>query len=87
MHAGFGQFATFEQDAIDNMAFVAKGKLTTPILAAGGDKSFGPTMATVKRAAATNVTKSVIPNSGRCLMEEQPAAAFAAIRGFLRQQS
>jgi pimeloyl-ACP methyl ester carboxylesterase len=44
MHAGFAQFAAFDQDAIDNAAFVAKGKLTMPVLAIGGEKSFGPTM-------------------------------------------
>src|SRR6202011_5130462 len=54
MHAGFSQFATFDQDAIDNQAFLARGKLTMPILAVGGEKSFGPTMAVVMRAAATD---------------------------------
>ena len=49
------QFAAFDQDAIDNKAFLAKGKLTMPVLAIGGEKSFGPTMAVVMRAAATNV--------------------------------
>ena len=42
MHAGFEQFEAFDQDAIDNKAFVAKGKLTMPVLAVGGEKSFGP---------------------------------------------
>ena len=52
MHAGFEQFKAFDQDAADNKAFVAAGKLTMPILAIGGEKSFGPTMAVVMRAAA-----------------------------------
>ncbi|MGH1559774.1 alpha/beta fold hydrolase [Caulobacter segnis] len=30
MHGGFSQFAAFDQDAIDNKAFVAQGKLTMP---------------------------------------------------------
>ena len=34
MHAGFAQFAAFDQDAIDNAAFVAKGKLTMPVRSA-----------------------------------------------------
>src|SRR6478609_2574413 len=46
MHAGFAQFAAFDQDAIDNTAFVATGKLTMPVLALGGEKSFGAMMAT-----------------------------------------
>ena len=57
MHAGFAQFAAFDQDAIDNKAFVAAGKLTMPVLAIGGEKSFGPMMATVMRFAATDVTR------------------------------
>jgi hypothetical protein len=60
MHAGFSQFAAFDQDAIDNKAFVAQGKLTMPVLAVGGEKSFGSTMAVVMRAAATDVQEQVI---------------------------
>jgi len=86
MHAGFAQFAAFDQDAIDNRVFVAIGKLTTPILAIGGEKSFGIMMATVMRAAATDVRELVIPNSGHWLMEEQPAATVAAVRAFLDTQ-
>jgi pimeloyl-ACP methyl ester carboxylesterase len=84
MHAGFSQFAAFDQDAIDNRAFVAeKGKLPLPVLAIGGDKSFGTTMATDAEAGFTNVTGVVIANSGHWLMEEQPAATVKAIRAFL----
>jgi len=39
MHAGFSQFAAFDQDVIDNQAFVAQAKLTMPVLAIGGEKS------------------------------------------------
>ena len=35
MHYAFEQFAAFRQDAIDNKAFVATGKLTMPVLAIG----------------------------------------------------
>jgi pimeloyl-ACP methyl ester carboxylesterase len=86
MHAGFAQFAAFDQDALDNKAFVAKGKLIMPVLAVGGETSFGPTMALVMRAAATDVTELVIPNAGHWLMEEQPAVTTAAIRAFLDQK-
>lgn len=83
MHAGFNQFAAFDQDAKDNQAFVARGKLMMPVLAIGGEKSFGPTMAVVMRAAATNVQELVIAGSGHWLMEEQPAATIAPVRSFL----
>ncbi|WP_159981372.1 MULTISPECIES: alpha/beta fold hydrolase [unclassified Novosphingobium] len=83
MHAGFAQFAAFDQDAIDDRAFVAAGKLTMPILAIGGEKSFGPMMATVMRFAATDVTEVTIPDAGHWLMEEQPKPTIAAVRRFL----
>lgn len=83
MHAGFAQFAAFDQDAIDNRAVLANGRLTMPVLAVGGEKSFGTAMAEVIRAGATNVTGAVIPDAGHWLMEEQPAATVATVRGFL----
>lgn len=84
MHAGFEQFKAFDKDAMDNKAFVAKGMLTMPILAVGGEKSFGPMMATVMRAAATNVQGAVVPNSGHWVMEENPAATIKLVEDFLQ---
>tara|TARA_R110000868_G_scaffold116608_3_gene310203 strand:- start:4992 stop:6320 length:1329 start_codon:yes stop_codon:yes gene_type:complete len=83
MHAGFMQFASFDQDAIDNRASVALGRLKVPLLAIGGDHSFGSTMAFVMRFAADDVHEMVIADSGHWLMEEQPKATVAAIRAFL----
>jgi hypothetical protein len=45
MHAGFSQFSAFDQDAIYNKTFLEHGKLTMPVLAVGGEKSFGTMMA------------------------------------------
>jgi pimeloyl-ACP methyl ester carboxylesterase len=87
MHSAFNQFAAFQQDAIDNKAFAAKGKLTMPVLAVGADKSFGTAQAEGLRFVATDVTGLVIPNSGHWLMEEQPAATIDAVRKFLDQKS
>jgi pimeloyl-ACP methyl ester carboxylesterase len=86
MHAGFNQFAAFEQDARDNQDFLRRGKLAMPVLAIGGEKSFGPTMAVVMRAAAANVQELVIPDAGHWLMEEQPTATIRAVRAFLDGQ-
>jgi pimeloyl-ACP methyl ester carboxylesterase len=86
MRAGFNQFAAFDQDAIDNKVFVAHGKLTMPVLAIGGEKSFGATMAVVMRAAATDVHELVIAGSGHWLMEEQPVSTVTAVRAFLDTQ-
>jgi len=83
MHAGFLQFAAFDQDAIDNRASSVLGRLKMPVLAIGGDHSFGSTMAFVMRFAADDVHEVVIANSGHWLMEEQPRMTVAAIRAFL----
>jgi pimeloyl-ACP methyl ester carboxylesterase len=84
MHAGFEQFHAFDQDAVDNKGFIQTyGKLTMPVLALGGEKSFGPMMATVMRFTATNVTEGVVPASGHWIMEENPTGTIALVRPFL----
>ena len=82
MHSGFAQFAAFDQDAADNRAWLATGA-RLPMPAVGGEKSFGATMAAVMRAAATDVRESIIPESGHWVMEENPQATIAVVRGFL----
>jgi pimeloyl-ACP methyl ester carboxylesterase len=84
MHSGFEQFKAFDQDAIDNKAFLAKGLLTMPVLAVGGEKSFGPMMATIMRFAATDVQEAIIPHAGHWLMEENPAVTIRLIKDFLQ---
>ncbi|MGH8159983.1 MAG: alpha/beta fold hydrolase [Rhodanobacter sp.] len=83
MHAGFLQFAAFDQDVVDNRASVARGRLKMPVLAIGGDHSLGSTMAYIMRFAADDVHEVVIADSGHWLMEEQPKATIVAIRAFL----
>jgi len=84
MHSGFEQFKAFDQDTIDNKAFVANGPLPMPVLAIGGEKSLGATMAVVMRAAATDVKEVIVPHSGHWLMEENPTATISAITEFLK---
>ena len=84
MHAGFAQFAAFDQDATDNRGWLATGaRLVMPLLAVGGEKSFGETMATVMRAGATEVQSAIIPASGHWIMEENPRATITVVRRFL----
>jgi pimeloyl-ACP methyl ester carboxylesterase len=83
MHSGFMQFAAFDQDAIDNQKFLAKGKLPMPVLAVGGEKSFGSTMAQIMRFAASDVREGIIPDSGHWIMEENPAPTISMVRAFL----
>ena len=83
IHDAFEQFAAFAQDAVDNQAVLAEGKLAMPVLAIGGDHSYGFTLATEMGFAAENVQSLSIQNSGHWLMEEQPAATVAALVAFL----
>ena len=82
MRAGFAQFKAFTQDAIDNAKFAAT-KLGMPVLAAGGEKSFGTTMGDIMKVVATDVQTEVVPNSGHWIMEENPEATVAIITAFL----
>jgi pimeloyl-ACP methyl ester carboxylesterase len=84
IRAGFSQFAAFSQDVVDNRAFLAKGKLTMPVLAIGGEASFGSMMATVMRFAATEVEEAIIPASGHWIMEENPSATVKLVTDFLK---
>ena len=85
MHSAFAQFLSIPGDVEDNKKSMGT-KLTMPVLAIGGAKSFGANEAIVMRNAAVNVTELVIVNSGNWLMEEQPAATIAAVRAFLDQK-
>jgi pimeloyl-ACP methyl ester carboxylesterase len=82
MHAAFAQFLSIPQDAADNIKSMVV-KLPMPVLAIGGEKSFGASEAIVMRNAAVNVKEVVIPDAGHWLMEEQPAVTIATIREFL----
>jgi pimeloyl-ACP methyl ester carboxylesterase len=83
MHDAFEQFVAFPQDGIDNRAFLARGKLTIPVLAIGADHSYGTVEADDLRQVADNVTGAVITNSGHWIMEEQPDQAVRAIVAFV----
>jgi len=82
MRAGFAQFTAFSQDVKDNKIF-EHVKLTMPVLAVGGEKSFGPLQAVIMRHVATNVREAVVAASGHWLMEERPAYTVTLIRNFL----
>lgn len=85
MHSGFAQFAAFDQDALDNKALLAaNGKLQMPVLAIGGEKSFGAQMAVVMGFAADDVTEGIVPASGHWIMEENPDATVSMVTDFLK---
>ena len=82
MHAAFAQFRSIRQDAVDNQASLTP-KLAMPVLAIGGEKSFGNNEAVVMRNAADHVTEVVVPGAGHWLMEEAPGPTVQAVRAFL----
>jgi pimeloyl-ACP methyl ester carboxylesterase len=84
IHDAFEQFKAFPLDGIDNRAFLAKGKLTIPVLALGGEKSYGRAIEAELRAVASNVKGGVIPASGHWVMEENPEATTKLVLAFLR---
>jgi pimeloyl-ACP methyl ester carboxylesterase len=84
MHDAFEQFGAFTQDAADNKALLASsGKLSIPVLAVGGEKSFGSGMADELRYVADNVTGGIVPDSGHWIMDENPQATITLITGFI----
>ncbi len=85
MRAGFAQFLSFSQDAADNKAFLAKGKLRMPVLALGGEATFGSMIGAVVRCVADNVEDVIIPDCGHWITEEQPAATTKLVVDFLHR--
>ena len=74
MAAGFGYYKAFAQDAKDNRILFAGKKLPMPILAVGGDHSFGDSGFKNLQPISTNVRGVVIKDCGHFVNEEQPEA-------------
>ena len=75
MRAMFGFYRALPQDAEDNKAWLeANGKLKMPVLALGGNKSFGRGMETMEslQRVAENVCGGIVHDSGHWVTEEQP---------------
>jgi pimeloyl-ACP methyl ester carboxylesterase len=84
MHDAFEQFGAFAQDATDNKALLAaRGKISIPVLAVGGEKSFGSGMADDLRFVASDVTVGIVPGSGHWIMDENPQATIQLVTGFI----
>ena len=84
IHDAFEQFKAFPQDGVDNRAFRAKARLTVPVLALGGEKSYGLKMKGELDDVAANVKGGVLPESGHWIMEENPAVTTKLVLDFLK---
>lgn len=90
MRAMFGFYRALPQDAEDNRALIAaKGKLKMPVLALGGNKSFGRGMETMEslQRVATNVRGGLVPDSGHWVCEEQPDFIAQLLLGFFGEEA
>ncbi|HVO44999.1 MAG TPA: hypothetical protein VMT29_01570, partial [Steroidobacteraceae bacterium] len=89
IHNAFGgQFEAFVRDAVENQELLAhSGKLQMPVLAIGGDHSYGSAMQTELQFVAAHVEGAVIANSGHWIMEEQPQQATALIAAWIARQA
>ena len=85
MRAMFGFYRALPQDAEDNRTFLeANGKLRMPVLALGGNKTFGRGIETLEslQRVAVDVRGGLIPDSGHWVIEEQPEFVARELRKF-----
>ena len=85
LRAGFSYYRAIPTDITDNAAKIAaRFKLPMPVLALGGDRSWGRGMEVVEslRRVASDVRGGVIENCGHWMPEEQPEALLRQLLGF-----
>jgi pimeloyl-ACP methyl ester carboxylesterase len=89
LRAMFEFYRALPQDAEDNRALLAGGKLKMPVLALGGDKSFGRRTETIDslRRVAENVRGGLIPNCGHWVAEEQPEFIASELQKFFGEDT
>ncbi len=88
MRAMFSIYRALPQDAEDNRAILAaKGKLKMPVLALGGNKSFGRGLETYEscKRVAVDVRGDLVPDSGHWVTEEQPEFVAQALLKFFAE--
>jgi pimeloyl-ACP methyl ester carboxylesterase len=78
-------YRAFRTDIQQNKEFLAQGKLQMPILAIGGERSFGSLIADQWREYAVNVQGQVLKGSGHFVNEERPAEVTALLQSFLQK--
>jgi len=86
IHNAFGgPFAAFARDAEENKALFAKvGKLRLPVLAIGGDHSFGASMKSELEFVANDVQGAVITDSGHWIISNIVASPSSVVKRRLR---
>lgn len=77
----FAHFQAFPKDCEDN-AKLAKDPLEMPVLALGGEMSFGPMIGYQMQLVASQVEIKVISNAGHWVLEENGLETRAALLAF-----
>jgi pimeloyl-ACP methyl ester carboxylesterase len=84
LRAGFSYYRAISRDIADNAARLARSKLPMPVLALGGDCSWGRGLEVVEslRRMAADVQGGVIENCGHWVPEEQPGELLRRLLAF-----
>jgi pimeloyl-ACP methyl ester carboxylesterase len=82
MRAGWAYFVSFQQAAQDFAVF-ARTKLPMPVLSLGGAKANGDLLGRQMKLVASNVTVTILENTGHWMMEENPRETIDALVKFL----
>jgi pimeloyl-ACP methyl ester carboxylesterase len=84
MRAGFEYYRAFPTTLEQNKDH-ANVKLQMPVLALGGEYSFGTAALDSMKSLATNVHGGVVPSSGHWIAEEQPKFLVEQLTKFFRE--
>jgi pimeloyl-ACP methyl ester carboxylesterase len=82
LHGSFGFYRAFD-DTVKQNVRRADRQLTMPVLAIGGEASYGGHVAEVMETIADDVRGVVIPGAGHWVAEEAPEQMLAALGAFL----
>ncbi len=84
LRAGFSYYRAISRDIADNAAQSTRAKLPMPVLALGGDRSWGRGMEVMEslRRLAVDVQGGVVENCGHWMPEEQPADLLRRLLAF-----
>ena len=82
MRAGWAYFVSFPQAAKD-FAELSQTKLSMPLLVIGGEKALGEVLGEQAKLVASDVTVTVLKDTGHWVLEERPKETTAALETFL----
>ncbi len=84
LRAGFAYYRNIPRDIADNQAISQSFKLPMPVLALGGNSSWGRRTEVLEslKSMATDVRGGVIENCGHWMPEEQPEELLLHLRAF-----